>query len=132
MGTICKALGWNTKAENYLKKAVELDPRYSEASSWPEKLPEISPEYLTVEPSEIISCPFCSETIPSGMEKCPTCGEKAFKCPICMKPIEFGDEFVKCPHCNTLAHRSHLLEWIKIKGICPVCRKILRDIDILD
>ncbi|MFX1465493.1 MAG: tetratricopeptide repeat protein [Promethearchaeota archaeon] len=131
MATICKALDLNTKAENYFEKAVEIDPRYSEDISWPEELPEISSEDLMVEPSEIISCPFCSETIPSGIEKCPTCGEKAVKCPICTTPIEFGDEFVKCPHCNTMAHRSHLLEWIKIKGVCPVCRKILKDIDII-
>ena len=131
MGTISKALGWSSKAENYFNKAIELDSRYTEAISWPKKLPVIYPEDLKAEPSEIISCPFCSETIPSGIETCPTCGEKAVKCPVCMATIEFGDDFVKCPHCNTLAHRSHLLEWIKIKGICPVCRKILKDIDIL-
>jgi hypothetical protein len=96
----------------------------------PKELPEKTAKVLEIELPETISCLSCTATIHFDAKKCPECGEKVVKCPICTVPLQFGDDFVKCPHCKTFAHRDHLLEWIKIKGICPMCRKPLTDIDI--
>ena len=42
-------------------------------------------------------------------------------CMVCQLPIHITEEILKCPRCITLAHTSHLLEWIKVKGSCPNC-----------
>ncbi len=47
------------------------------------------------------------------------------KCMLCRKNIRSGEIYVKCPHCQNIAHRSHLMEWVKVKAICPVCRQRL-------
>jgi hypothetical protein len=33
------------------------------------------------------------------------------------------DEVVACPECNNVAKKPMLVEWLKVKGICPMCRK---------
>ncbi len=55
------------------------------------------------------------------------------KCMVCALPIkdEEKNEKVYCPHCRNPAHENHLIEWIKLKGICPLCRKNLSQSDIL-
>ncbi|MHA1237751.1 MAG: hypothetical protein ACTSSJ_00655 [Candidatus Odinarchaeia archaeon] len=45
------------------------------------------------------------------------------KCIVCMLPIEEGQKKIFCPYCGTPAHREHFLEWIKIKGFCPMCKR---------
>ena len=45
-------------------------------------------------------------------------------CNLIINPSE--EEIIYCPYCNSPAHRSHLIEWIKIKGICPRCKKEIK------
>ncbi len=52
-------------------------------------------------------------------------GDLNEKCMLCRKNIRSGEIYVKCPHCQNIAHRSHLMEWVKVKAICPVCRQRL-------
>lgn len=33
------------------------------------------------------------------------------------------DEVVACPYCSNVAKKTMLVEWLKIKGICPLCRR---------
>jgi len=57
---------------------------------------------------------------------CPSCGMEVVKCSVCKLPISFGAKTLECPHCQAIAHAEHLMEWVKVKGTCPVCqRKIL-------
>lgn len=35
------------------------------------------------------------------------------------------DNVVACPYCGNIAKREMLAEWLKVKGICPVCKKKL-------
>lgn len=56
---------------------------------------------------------------------CPQCGMGTVKCSVCKLPISFGSSTLECPHCHTIAHQEHLLEWIKVKGTCPVCQQKL-------
>ncbi|MHA1377770.1 MAG: zinc finger domain-containing protein [Candidatus Helarchaeota archaeon] len=52
---------------------------------------------------------------------------KKEKCMVCGLPIKEEQEHEKvyCPHCLNAAHKNHLLEWIKLKGTCPLCLKKL-------
>jgi len=43
-------------------------------------------------------------------------------CIICHLSINSSDEIVQCPNCGVKAHKSHFLEWLKIKGRCPFCK----------
>jgi len=45
-------------------------------------------------------------------------------CNLIINPAK--EELIYCPHCNSPAHRSHLIEWIKIKGFCPKCKKDIK------
>jgi hypothetical protein len=44
-------------------------------------------------------------------------------CCVCRMRIKESDDFVRCEHCGSPAHRAHLGEWLKIRGTCPVCRQ---------
>ena len=44
-------------------------------------------------------------------------------CSVCRTKISDVKSFVRCPECGSPAHYSHLAEWLKIRGSCPVCRK---------
>jgi len=47
------------------------------------------------------------------------------KCTVCGKDIEIFDEISGCPICQAKAHREHLVDWVKMKNTCPVCKKSL-------
>lgn len=44
------------------------------------------------------------------------------KCAVCGLLIREEQEKVYCPHCGNPAHYAHLAEWVKVKGVCPICR----------
>ena len=58
-------------------------------------------------------------------EVCPNCGIDTVLCSVCKLPISFGSEHLECYHCQNVAHKEHLLEWVKVKGTCPVCQQKL-------
>ncbi|MHA1272416.1 MAG: hypothetical protein ACTSVV_16365 [Promethearchaeota archaeon] len=47
------------------------------------------------------------------------------QCAVCGKPIEIFDSIARCPSCDTRAHKEHLIDWIKMKHSCPVCKEPL-------
>lgn len=51
---------------------------------------------------------------------------KREQCIVCNLPIKDSDEIGRCPECKHAAHKDHFLEWIKIKGICPFCKRKVR------
>ncbi|TFF93673.1 MAG: hypothetical protein EU543_03080 [Promethearchaeota archaeon] len=51
--------------------------------------------------------------------------ESKAKCSVCGKDIEIFDEVLGCPLCGAKAHKDHILDWIKMKHNCPVCKKSL-------
>jgi hypothetical protein len=71
-------------------------------------------------------CIECGEFITDGGGTCPSCGATQQRCTVCNQYIGQEELYSKCPHCEQLAHRSHLLKWIKIRGICPYCKRKLR------
>jgi len=48
---------------------------------------------------------------------------KVDRCSVCNLLIKKEEPIAHCPSCKHPAHRTHLLEWIKIKGICPICKQ---------
>ena len=44
-------------------------------------------------------------------------------CIVCRMKISASDLLSRCPECGSPAHYSHLAEWLKIRGNCPVCKK---------
>jgi uncharacterized Zn-finger protein len=77
-----------------------------------------------------LKCLFCGSEITNDAETCPNCGKARAKCPVCWNDISPEDRFAKCPYCDTLYHRDHLLEWMKVKGFCPNCQNKLSRKDI--
>ncbi len=78
----------------------------------------------------MIRCFSCGTEKAFGEDICPNCGVETVQCSVCKLPISFGVGTAECPHCENIAHREHLLEWIKVKGSCPVCQRHLKAADI--
>ncbi len=79
------------------------------------EIKQISP---TAENSDLVVLDIKKETI-----KVSTASKS--KCAVCGKEIEIFDDVSGCPICQTKAHREHLVEWIKAKHSCPICKKSL-------
>ncbi len=75
-------------------------------------------------------CVICGKELEPGSAKCLVCGEPRYRCLLCKRQIDFNEEWLKCPNCEELSHRTHLLEWIRVKGTCPNCRTPLRPKDL--
>ncbi|WP_455141032.1 hypothetical protein [Candidatus Hodarchaeum mangrovi] len=44
-------------------------------------------------------------------------------CIVCRAIINNRESLVRCPECGSPAHYAHLAEWLKIRGVCPICKK---------
>jgi hypothetical protein len=59
----------------------------------------------------------------------PPPGDDGQRCVICRYDMRPGEDVLTCPHCGARAHRSHFLEWAKIKRSCPKCHETLEQTD---
>jgi DNA-directed RNA polymerase subunit RPC12/RpoP len=50
------------------------------------------------------------------------------RCSVCGKGLEIFDLSSACPLCGSKAHSDHLVEWVKMRHNCPICKKEL-DLD---
>jgi len=65
--------------------------------------------------------------LPPRVERVSEQAPKQLRCMVCNLIINPSQEQVcHCPHCNYPAHYPHLIEWIKIKGKCPNCKKEIK------
>jgi rRNA maturation endonuclease Nob1 len=48
-------------------------------------------------------------------------------CIVCSLRLTRDDDVVWCPHCGGLAHRNHMLDWVRQKRCCPACDKPLSE-----
>jgi len=66
-------------------------------------------------------CYWCGELTLAVEEKCSSCKEQIPWCSVCNNPLQHGEDVKVCPACNNPAHKAHILEYIRTKGICPSC-----------
>ena len=73
-------------------------------------------------PSLKMHCLSCGNLIKSAYEPCSNCNQIPQRCIICQGLIKHGDSVLECPQCSNLAHSDHMLQWLKIKEECPICK----------
>jgi hypothetical protein len=56
-----------------------------------------------------------------------TVPEHGEECMVCNLELNENDDVVWCPHCGDPAHKTHLLEWIRMRNTCPICGKHLSE-----
>lgn len=44
-------------------------------------------------------------------------------CLVCFQPLKAGERVSICPLCGYGGHENHMIEWLKIKQNCPLCRE---------
>lgn len=47
-------------------------------------------------------------------------------CSVCRKEMVDLSNLVRCPECGSPAHYAHLAEWLKIRGVCPICKNKIK------
>ncbi len=63
--------------------------------------------------------------------------ETVERCAVCGYWVLPGELVVICPSCQAQGHRTHMLEYLKAKGSCPVCnarlasQQVLRTVPII-
>lgn len=75
-------------------------------------------------------CFSCGHSLDNFREPCPSCFTQSPQCSVCRSRMNSSEDIVACHHCKNTAHRIHILEWLKIKGFCPICRNSLRADDL--
>ncbi len=83
-----------------------------------------------------ISCYYCNAELTKpdddGPIVCLNCGKKTRSCEICKKYMVAGEKLVQVISCGHVFHKDHILEWIKVKGICPICKERMNEESIIN
>ncbi len=58
--------------------------------------------------------------------------ETVERCAVCGYWVWPGEQLILCPSCHAQGHRVHMLEFLKAKGICPVCKVRMSSHQLLD
>ncbi|MFV2015158.1 MAG: hypothetical protein ACC656_07020, partial [Candidatus Heimdallarchaeota archaeon] len=70
-------------------------------------------------------CFECNTILNEIYDPCPNCNAMLPLCTVCKGPLLVSDFIVSCPYCKHESHSTHIKEWLKIKGECPVCKNSL-------
>ncbi|NPD89218.1 MAG: E3 ubiquitin protein ligase [Asgard group archaeon] len=88
-----------------------------------------------IESTKKIHCFYCEaeleEIEDDGPIICLNCGKKTRTCKICMKYMVAGKELSQLFECGHVFHKDHILEWIRIKGICPICKTRINEESVI-
>ena len=116
------ARSWADKdtPENFYSQSIAPGPKLLERANYKVKLGDGFEEE-----QELYLCPNCHELNSRYSNICRKCYTPFPKCSLCEKKIN-EDEIFYCPSCNHSFHRREFLEWLKIKGICPICEKKIK------
>ncbi|MFQ5980359.1 MAG: hypothetical protein ACE5OZ_19660 [Candidatus Heimdallarchaeota archaeon] len=116
----------STSRESIPTQANEVDA--SEEKPLPEKSPVyIYPEKPQYQRNVVPTCFACGELLDEESTICSDCGTPTKSCQICRGAIGFRDSMASCPHCQNEFHLSHMQEWLKVAGECPICRQRLNE-----
>ena len=84
---------------------------------------------------EELFCYFCDALLENvddgGPLICLNCGKKTRKCEICKNYMVANEELVQIIVCGHIFHKDHLIEWMRVKDICPVCKEQVDEYGIL-
>ncbi|MBY9001153.1 MAG: hypothetical protein KGD64_09580, partial [Candidatus Heimdallarchaeota archaeon] len=92
---------------------------------------DTKPTILQSQTKKEMKCLFCESEFKIDIDQenrhanCPNCDEKIPICEICRSHLTLGEKIVQSSTCNHVYHKDHILEWIKIKSNCPVCKEPL-------
>jgi hypothetical protein len=67
---------------------------------------------------------------PVNRESVPPLQGRTGRCMVCGLNLYPSDQIAYCIHCGNPAHKTHLLEWVHVKGQCPVCGQHLNEEDV--
>ena len=71
-------------------------------------------------------CLFCKNKIEKTDDQdlgvCSSCGKQSPLCEICKNPMTSDQQLLQAETCEHIYHKEHILEWLKIKETCPVCK----------
>lgn len=109
---------------NEIELRESKDPLENQPPSFPRTEEKNIPKTQRTTNIPVKRCFICGTPFISG-NFCPNCGMEHLICPICRKPILYGENVLECTFCGIVAHAPHLLEWLRIKGVCPNCREKL-------
>ena len=79
-----------------------------------------------VEVSEV-RCYNCNSVFTTDIEKCQKCGTLRPRCIVCclvLYPSE-KSKIITTPCCGVLAHKDHIIMWLKRNKTCPNCKEVL-------
>ncbi len=74
-----------------------------------------------------VRCYNCNSVLTSDIEKCQKCGMLRPRCIVCgldLYPSE-KSKIITTPCCGVLAHKDHIIMWLKRNKTCPNCKEIL-------
>ena len=104
--------------------------------SWLYTLPEtwkfrVIGEMVDFNIKDVIHCIYCrsklEEVEDCGPIVCMNCGRKTPICEICKNIIHAGEKLVQVSTCGHIFHKEHIVEWIKVRGKCPVCKEEINE-----
>lgn len=90
---------------------------------------------------DLVKCPKCNATAHEQhflewvkkTGSCPVCQNKLYEqqvarisCSVCgleIKKDEKIENLIKCPHCATVSHKDHFIDYLRISKVCPECKK---------
>ncbi|HUT82530.1 MAG TPA: hypothetical protein VMZ29_15130 [Candidatus Bathyarchaeia archaeon] len=117
---IVKAL---TKLKNkFSQKEISASIYFSNLQKKNEELSIITQIIEARKEKKIKYCYYCETEIPLDVIICPNCNKELPKCSVCKRLISAKESVIRCPYCESVAHESHLREWVKTIGTCPICK----------
>lgn len=108
----------------YYRSRKELSNPLIKPSSQAIRKSFLAPRFiadLTFLLTGIMRCPSCNNVSMKIRTKCITCGKPLHRCLFCDLGIASDEHIVFCPSCHALAHRSHMIEWLRKRPFCPRC-----------
>lgn len=70
----------------------------------------------------LYQCFTCENILKENESVCSECGARKYLCGVCKGEIYPSDNVSTCPHCLNSNHTPHILAWLNIRSMCPMCR----------
>lgn len=70
----------------------------------------------------LYQCFTCENIFKENESVCSECGAQKYLCGVCKGELYPSDNISTCPLCLNSSHTDHILSWLNIRSICPMCR----------